>query len=590
MKKFLPLLVLLVLAVTTPPVEAQPLTTYYELVELGYVINLDRTLNVSENYTIYNSSMFTYNYTITRRIPTENTRDVSVWSDTGELTSEVKRVPGRTEITISFTLSGRSGLTYRIRYTADNMVFGTGPLYRSRFGGVTLERDDWPYQRYVVRVHGPAGSRLFLTDPENAVVLEDDPLTVQYETSVDAPGSFGGLETRFYTEPVFYRLTLDASFTNVGTSSTTDLRLDTILFNNEATWQFSALTAPSHPVETMYVDEENNWHGVFKISELAPGKTEVIRLELLCEVKIHDPSISEQDSGTISQVPAQLENYLKPKDKWESDDLTIQQAAQDAIKGETNAYLAAKRISDYVVNRLDWEAQDKRRGALWAFTEKRGDCSEYTDLSIALARAAGIPARAMYGWGYQKENTGPHAWPQFYFPNVGWQPADPTWAETSGNYFAKLDPIHLTRNVRGLISDEAGTSITYYGPRPTFKENVWAEVLETSEAAQEFVRAAQYAVDLADNLLAISPSEALQAKQTLAKQALSQAQTVTDENQKIFYAKNSLQYAGEVIRALGKPPAPPTISIEFEKLLPFLVVIGVIAAVALGGYAIWRRR
>ena len=75
----------------------------------------------------------------------------------------------------------------------------------------------------------------------------------------------------------------------------------------------------------------------------------------------------------------------------------IQQRAIGVVVGQPNVYLAAKQILESVVESLDYQVQISRQGALWALQNGVGDCSEYTDLAIALARAAGIPARAMYG-------------------------------------------------------------------------------------------------------------------------------------------------------------------------------------------------
>lgn len=585
MKKCLPLLLLLILAVTATPAKAQPSNTYYELVELSYTINADRTLNAHEKYVVYNSSTRTYTYEIKLQIATDEIYDINVWSDAESLDNyEVEKTAEKTTITIRFKLGGRKRLTYHISYIADNLVSGAGPIYEGKFGGIILGPRDFSHQKHIVEIQGLAGSKLFLTNPD-AQILEGDPPTVRYETSIDAPGSFDGLEVQFCTQPTYYKLTLTERLTNQSTDKIDDMRLNMILFTEEASWQFAALTSSNYQVKTMYVDNENNWHGVFEVGEISPGATKELQLELIYEIDVYDPRISENDVGELSEA-SWLTAYLEPDNKWESDHPLIVQAATSAVDGETNAYLAGQKIIKFVVDRLNYQTQTTRHGALWAYLNRMGDCSEYTDLSIALARAAGLPARAMYGWGYSKDNLGGHAWVEFYLPNKGWQPADPTWAETSGDHFVKLNPIHLTRGIRGLNSSESNLTFAYRGASPEFKETVNSLILTASGAAQEYINAAEYAIVVAEKLLADSPSENLSERLQLAQQNLEQAQTASDETPKILYAKQSIENANEVIRALGKLPEETEFFIDWDTLLPVLSIACVIVVVVLSIYVI----
>lgn len=59
---------------------------------------------------------------------------------------------------------------------------------------------------------------------------------------------------------------------------------------------------------------------------------------------------------------------------------------------------------------------------------KKGTCSEYTNLFIALMRSQGIPCRFITGYvSYPPQNiSGSHAWAECYIKNFGWLPVDPT--------------------------------------------------------------------------------------------------------------------------------------------------------------------
>jgi transglutaminase-like putative cysteine protease len=558
---------------------------YYESYTIEYEIEADKSLNVSETLVYVNSSLGGIKVTITKRIPNTQLENMSVRDSSGDLSFQTSVQDNHTVVIFETALiPGGQHYTYYVSYAALGAVQGTGPEYRASLGGFSAGE---AYDNYTVIVRGPPGTYPFLSDPQADATY--DPPTFTYSTSLQAGDSFGGLAVRFYTQPAFYMLRLEYSFANQGLSSTTGLTLDTILFNSDIPWQTSALFSSSTPVKTMYVDNENNWHGVFDVGNIQPGETETLWADLIYEISVYDPRIESGDVGGISDVPSSLDGYLKPDDKWDSNDTAVQQAASLALQGETNVYLAAEKISQYVVALLDYSVQGDRQGSLWALTNRQGDCSEYTDLSIAMARAAGIPARAVYGWGYyENENLRGHAWLEFYFPGEGWQPADPTWRETSGDYFSKLDPIHLTRTIRGLTSSESGANIVYYGQQPQFSEEENIQTTNSSDATQLYISAALQGATLAENLLAENENATLMVKLQQAQSELSLAQSSTDDNQKILHAKNSIENSAAVIMVLGKPPSTPQI-FDLELIFYAMIAVVVVATVAGVAYALWRR-
>jgi len=127
-----------------------------------------------------------------------------------------------------------------------------------------------------------------------------------------------------------------------------------------------------------------------------------------------------------------------------------------------------------VVNSLDYDfdviQKDyvQRNGALKALNkEVPAACMEFTDLFITLARSAGIPARELNGYAinvYQnvslplsiklKSGDFLHSWPEYYDPNFGWVPVDPTWGNTSQlDFFSKLDNSHFAFVIKGRDSE-----------------------------------------------------------------------------------------------------------------------------------------
>ncbi len=576
----------LALVVLAPPVKAPTSQTYYELIELGYDINTDRTINADENYVIYNSSWLTYAYTIGRQIFTEDTNNINIWSDTPGLSYDVNKAGEKTTITIRFSLGGHARLTYHISYTANNLVSGSGSKYACGLGGITLGSDAFLYNSYIVRIQGPSGSRLFTTDPAAEVVATDPP-TVRYETQLSAPGSFDGLSAVFYTSPMYYRVTMTNHFVNSGAEVSRNITFDATMFAYSS-WQFAAFAGANLPLKTMYVDEENNWHGVFDAGDLQPGQSKSLNIELVYTENIYTPNISKNDVGTIADVPAGLSPYLEAREYWEVNSPNIQQRADQIVGTETNAYEVARLIVEDVSDYVTYEVTSQRKGALETLLSGRGDCDCFSDLVIALGRAVGLPARMNLGWGYQENLVG-HAWVEFYLPGKGWQPADPTWAKTSGDYLFKLDPIRILRYVRGINSSESASKYTWYDAQPNVEsEDVGIVSLTKFEAAQALVQAGKSTIDVASDLLASHPDDALSQELDFARAKLEQAHATSDENA-ILLAQEAVNHANVVIEALGEPPEAGFI-FPINPIYFALILVVVIPIVGVAAILIHRRR
>ncbi len=154
--------------------------------------------------------------------------------------------------------------------------------------------------------------------------------------------------------------------------------------------------------------------------------------------------------------------YLRSSPYWQTQDTKIKNLATELNTPDA--------IYSYVVDTLHYDfarisdTQD-RLGAVGVLTHPdQAVCLEFTDLFIALARAAGIPARELDGYGYtqntiarplslQKEVL--HAWPEYYdMARHTWVMVDPTWQNTTGgvDYFHTFDFDHLTLVIKGVSS------------------------------------------------------------------------------------------------------------------------------------------
>lgn len=129
----------------------------------------------------------------------------------------------------------------------------------------------------------------------------------------------------------------------------------------------------------------------------------------------------------MKDLPPDVAKYLDPTAASQSDDPTIQSRAKEIVGSEKDSARAARTIVQWAYRNLQ-----KREGARGAATAVEtlasggGDCTEHTALTVALARAAGIPARAAGGVVLipgDKAQGGYHAWPELW---VGeWVAMDP---------------------------------------------------------------------------------------------------------------------------------------------------------------------
>lgn len=183
-------------------------------------------------------------------------------------------------------------------------------------------------------------------------------------------------------------------------------------------------------------------------------------------------------SGSV-QIFASYRPFPKPTDEELSINLRETQHWQvndPKIKALAAELKTPQAIYNYVSNTLKYDfarvqPNVQRMGAVNALQNPaQAICMEFTDLFIALARAAGIPAREINGYAYtENPELQPlslvadvlHAWPEYYDKEKGvWIPIDPTWASTSGgiDYFDKLDLRHFAFVIHGA------SSITPYPP------------------------------------------------------------------------------------------------------------------------------
>jgi hypothetical protein len=161
-------------------------------------------------------------------------------------------------------------------------------------------------------------------------------------------------------------------------------------------------------------------------------------------------TITREDSAALRanyRLPAgarrrMMALFLDAEPLLEVRNAEIQSLARRLRGGETDPRVVAERINAWVHDSLKKEITVGVPSALATLHARVGDCNEHTQLYVALARAAGIPARVAAGLTYLDGKFYYHAWPEVWLER--WVAVDPTFGQFPA------DASHLRFTVGGL--------------------------------------------------------------------------------------------------------------------------------------------
>lgn len=210
------------------------------------------------------------------------------------------------------------------------------------------------------------------------------------------------------------------------------------------------------------VDEDGNYLAWYRLTRGQKLDIQVVgSAKLYSSSKVKNPILSDDLKR----------KYTRADKYWERDNPQIISLLTQILGDTPPATTSekAKLIFRYVVNSLKYDQSRltddiERYGAVTALNNPTSAvCMEFTDLFIALSRAAGIPARELNGFAYSANPAlRPlsltkdilHSWPEYFDERVGWVMVDPTWENTTGgvDYFSKLDLNHFVFVTKGLSS------------------------------------------------------------------------------------------------------------------------------------------
>ena len=173
---------------------------------------------------------------------------------------------------------------------------------------------------------------------------------------------------------------------------------------------------------------------------LEPGQRYRVRSRLI------NPSIEElRQAGVnypewVTQRYLQLPEGLSPR---------VQELALQIAEGLETPYDKAAAVTGYLRTNIEYSeliaSPPLKRDILewFLFDEKKGFCNYYATSEVILLRLVGVPARMVVGFAqgeydeeypdfgrayatYSIRQYDAHAWPEVYFPGIGWVEFEPT--------------------------------------------------------------------------------------------------------------------------------------------------------------------
>ncbi len=161
------------------------------------------------------------------------------------------------------------------------------------------------------------------------------------------------------------------------------------------------------------------------------GKKDSYKFRLSFNAFAKERKVRLKEEG--EEIPAEVRKYLE-SNYWIPTDGKIAEIAKDIVKGRKGILEKARAIYDWVVENTYRDPNIRGCGlgiVEQTLASRGGKCADISSVYVALARAAGVPAREVFGLRLGKKpeqdiTGGYHCWAEFYLPGTGWVPVDPS--------------------------------------------------------------------------------------------------------------------------------------------------------------------
>ncbi len=426
--------------------------------DVTYDVDASSVTTVTEKISLKNLTERFYASSFSLTISATDIFDVFASDSQGALVTETKKEGTKTQITVKFNqqVVGKDKIyPWTLSFKSKDFAQSQGQVWQ-----VTVPK--------ISTLEDVEGYNLTLAVP----VSFGDPTTILPEPI--SQSEFGGKLQLKYSKSSLSEVGILANF---GSTQQFKFKLEYDLNNPSLLSAKARLPLPpntpyqeiqidsiSPKPENVYLDSDGNQIALFNLRRNESYKVYVEGLAKLY--------ISPQ-SREVKLTDAVFKDLTSSSKYWESDNLVIKNKLNEIFKDKNPATNRekARLINQFVVNSLSYNDsrlifEDFKRFVVVTALNNPTDalCGEFTDLFIAITRAAGIPTKQLIGYAYTaNQKLRPlsfnqsvlHTWPEYFDPLQGWVMIDPTWQNTTGgvDYFSKFDLNHLVLAIRGTSSD-----------------------------------------------------------------------------------------------------------------------------------------
>lgn len=424
--------------------------------DVQYAVSPAGTTIVTQKITLTNRRTNLYPKEFSIVLNTERVKSIIAYDGGGSITPVITQKDGKTQINVNFHEHnvgiGRE-TAFWLRFENDDIARHTGAIWEINIPGI---REDEDIESYVANLQVPPtfGPNAYMWPAPNAGTTWNKEQLLR-----------GGI-TAAYGTAQYARLSLSYFLEN----PTIAPKEKAIALPPDTATQHIHIQSLDPKPTTVTRDDDGNYLASYS---LLPGQHMTIVASVDMEITLTPKQGQTELLGDESL-------YLQPRQYWDINDPSITVLAK--------TYTTPRAIYEYVVSALTYDYKRVgqtpiRKGAKQVLAAPdTAVCMEFTDLFIAISRAAGIPAREVVGYAYTTNaKLRPlslvydvlHSWPEYYDrEHKIWVPVDPTWANTTGgvNYFDKLDFNHIVFAIHGTSSDSPAPAGFYRPAGKTAKD------------------------------------------------------------------------------------------------------------------------